>query len=64
MTIMGIAEEEDRNKAILLLKNDDETRFGFLSSKLKESLFLERGKYPTAVSIMFELMVKYNCSMR
>ena len=34
-TIMAIAAEEDRNKAILLLKNANEARFGSLLSKLK-----------------------------
>ena len=57
-----IREEEERNKAIFLLKNSDNNRFGSLTAKLKESSFLERDEYPTTISSMFELMAKYNCS--
>ena len=57
-------EEEDRNKAILLLKNLDDNRFGTLAAKLKESFFLERDEYPTTISSMFKIMAKCNHSNR
>ena len=53
-----IEEEEDRNNAILLLKNADDTRSGNLLSKFKESSFLERDEYPATVSSMFEFIEK------
>ena len=53
-----IEEDEDRNHAILLLKSAGNITFGNLAVKLKKSSFLERDKYPTTVSSMFEFLVK------
>ena len=53
-----ITAEEERSKAIILLKNSDENRYQSLSNKLKENTFLDRDEYPTTISDMYELMVK------
>ena len=55
-----IEEEEERSKAILLLKLSGEGRYGALSSSLKEGTFLDREEYPTAVATMYELMTKHS----
>ena len=57
-TTEEVTAEEERSKAILLLKNADEHRYQSLSKKLKENTFLDRDKYPTTISDMYELMVK------
>ena len=55
-----IEEEEERSKAILLLKLADEGRYGALSNSLKEGTFLDRDEYPTTVTTMYELMTKHS----
>jgi hypothetical protein len=56
-----IAEEEkveaQRFKAMLLLKNAHENRFGGLGSRLREITTLGRNEYPRNVPDMYELMV-------
>ena len=54
-----IEEEEERSKAVLLLKLADEGRYGALSNSLKEGTFLDRDEYPTTVATMYELMTKH-----
>ena len=55
-----IEKEEERSKAVLLLKLADEGRFGSLSNSLKEGTFLDRDEYPTTVATMYELMTKHS----
>ena len=55
-----IEEEEERSKAILLLKLADEGRYGALSNSLKEGTFLGRDEYPTTVATMYELITKHS----
>ena len=60
LTDKEIKAEEDKMKAILLLKNADEKRYGGLSKSLKEGSFLARDEYPISIASMYELMVKYS----
>ena len=55
-----VDEEEERSKAVLLLKLADEGRYGALSNSLKEGTFLDRDEYPTTVATMYELMTKHS----
>ena len=55
-----IEEEEERSKAVFLLKLADEGRYRTLSNSLKEETFLDRDEYPTTVATMFELMTKHS----
>ena len=56
--------EEERSKAILLLKNADDHRYQALSKKLKENTFLDRDEYPVTISDMYELMVKTSANQQ
>ena len=49
---------KERSKAILLLKNSDDSRYQTWSANIRENTFLDRDKYPTTISDMYELMVK------
>ena len=55
-----IEEEEERSKAVILLKLSDEGRYGALSSSPKEGTFLDIDEYPTTVATMHELMTKHS----
>ena len=55
-----IKMEEERSKAVLLLKLADEGRYGSLSNSLKEGMFLDRDEYPTTVATMYELRTKHS----
>ena len=55
-----IEKEEERSKAVLLLKLADEGRYGTLSNSLKEGIFLDRDEYPTTVASMYKLMTKHS----
>ena len=55
-----IEKEEERSKAVLLLKLADEGRYRTLSNSLKEGTFLDRDEYPTTVARMYELMTKHS----
>ena len=52
--------EKEKSKAILLLKNADDKRFGSLAKSLKEGSYLSRDEYPTTVASMYELMTKHS----
>ena len=54
-----ITIEKDRFKAMLLLKNADEKRYGGLIARLKEGASLGRVEYPTTVADMYELMCSH-----
>jgi len=54
-----ISIEKDRFKAMLLLKNADNRRYGGLVSRLKEGASLGRNEYPTTVADMYELMCSH-----
>ena len=56
----NIEKEEERSKAVLLLKLADEGRYGTLSNILKEGTFLDRDEYPTTVATIYELMTKHS----
>ena len=58
-----VDEEEERSKAVLLLKLVDEGRYGALSNSLKEGTFLDRDEYPTTMATMYELMIKHSGAM-
>ena len=54
-----IATETDRFKAMLLLKNADEKRYGGLVSRFKEGASLGRNEYPKTIADMYELMFSH-----
>ena len=54
-----IEDEKERSKAILLLKNSDDRRYGDLAQRLKEGSYLSRNEYPETVASMYELMAKH-----
>ena len=54
-----IEAEKDRSKAVLLLKNSDDRRFGGLAQRLREGSYVSRDEYPKTVAGMYELMVKH-----
>ncbi len=56
----NIQAEEERNKAILLLRNADNTRYKGLVNELRKSALLERDKYPTTIANMYKVMVKFD----
>ena len=58
-TKQEILREEEKSKAILLLKNADDKRFGNLMKNLKDGSYLSRDEYPTTVASMYELMTKH-----
>ena len=58
MSSEELNEEMDKSKAIIFLKCADEGRFGALSKRLREATYLDRDKYPTTLSTMYELMTK------
>ena len=55
-----IEKEDERSKAVLLLKLADEGRYGTLSNSLKEGTFLDRDEYPTIVATMYKLMTNHS----
>ena len=55
-----IEKEEERLKAVLLLKLADEGRYRSLSNSLKEGTFLDRDEYTTTVASMYEPMTKHS----
>ena len=59
-TPVNIQAEEERNKAILLLRNADDTRYKGLVVELRKSALLERDEYPTSIANMYEVMVKFD----
>mgnify|MGYP003321274356 CR=1 FL=1 len=60
LTKEEILREEEKSKAILLLKNADDKRFGSLAKNLKDGSYLACDKYPTTVASMYELMTKHS----
>ena len=56
----SILEEEERNKALLLLRNSDDNRYKGLMDELRKSALLERDEYPTTIADMYEVMMKYD----
>ena len=52
--------EEEKSKAILLLKNADNKRFGSLAKNLKDGSYLDCDEYHTMVASMYELMTKHS----
>ena len=51
-----IKQEKNRFKAMLLLRNSDDRRYGGLSNRLKEGAALGRNEYPRTMEDMYELM--------
>ena len=56
----NIIKEEQRNKALLLLRNSDENRYKGLAEELRKSTILDRDEYPTTLANMYEVMAKYD----
>ena len=49
--------EEEKTKAVLLLRNADPKQYGDLAARLKEGMALERDEYSTTMGAMYGLMV-------
>ena len=56
-TAEEIAVEEERFKAMLLLHNADEKRYGQLRERFRENALIGINKYPKTISLMYELIV-------
>ena len=54
-----IETEKERCKAILLLKNSDDKRYGDLAQRLRKGSYLARNEYPEPVASMYKLMAKH-----
>ena len=55
-----VEEEEERSKAVLLLKLSDEGKYKSRFNSVKEGAFLDRDEYSTTVATMYTSMIRHS----